>query len=399
MIFSKKTHYFYKLLSIIANFAVKMSSIYVHIPYCKSRCSYCDFYSTTGETARSMLHYVEALLSEYALRCLELPADDPVRTIYVGGGTPSLLAPAILSRLIAALPLSRVEEFTVEVNPDDITAEYAEGLVSLGVNRVSMGVQSFVDAELRAVGRRHDARQAVTAVDTLRRAGITNISIDLIYGLPGQTLDTWRQSLERAVSLGVQHISAYNLSYEEGTRLWLQRERGEVTEADEETCVAMYDALVALLKAAGFEHYEISNFARPGFRSQHNSSYWDFTPYLGLGAGAHSFDGEVRRHNPQSITRYMAAIEAGHTACVAEHSEWWERYDELVMVALRTSRGLDCREIERRFGAEAYAMFCRKADSLAQRGVLLREPSSGVYRLAPQAVMTSDRWISYLMWD
>ena len=293
-----------------------MAGVYVHIPFCASRCSYCDFFSTlklpqTGEA------YVEAVVAEARLRCAELRGE-AVRTLYMGGGTPSQLPLPLLERLLAGLgeviDLGSVEEFTVEANPDDVTPQWSAAVKALGVNRVSMGVQSFEDPILRAIGRRHTARQAVEAVNALRQAGIDNISIDLIYGLPGQTVASWARSVEEAIALEPQHISAYGLTYEEGTRLWRQRESGEVVEVPEEQCLEMYRTLVEMLAAAGYEHYEISNFALPGYHSRHNSSYWDETPYLGLGSAAHSYDGAVRRYNPADLQEYIATIASGKPA-------------------------------------------------------------------------------------
>jgi oxygen-independent coproporphyrinogen-3 oxidase len=256
-----------------------MAGLYIHIPFCASKCIYCDFYSLAG-SSHDTGQYVDALVAELKLRHRELA--EPLRTLYVGGGTPSLLPLGQFARLVDAVgrvaPLDSVEEFTVEVNPDDVTAGYIAGLKELGVNRISMGVQSFDDRDLRFINRRHTARQAIEAVRAIRQAGVHNVSIDLIYGIPGQTLDSWSRTVDQAVALGVEHISAYSLMYEQGTRLWVMRQTGKVAEVDDDTCVAMYDLLVSRLHLAGYGHYEISNFALPGYCSRHNSSYWDLTP-------------------------------------------------------------------------------------------------------------------------
>ncbi len=313
-----------------------MAGIYVHIPFCASRCAYCDFFSTL-KLEQAGAFYVEALIAEARLRRDELRGE-PIKTLYLGGGTPSQLPVALLRRLVAGLrgifDLFGLEEFTVEANPDDVTPEWCAALPPLGVNRVSMGVQSFQDDILRAIGRRHTAQQAVEAVARLREAGIRNISIDLIYGLPGQTVESWTDSVRQAIALKPQHISAYGLTYEEGTRLWQQRERGEVIEVPEEQCIEMYRILVDTLQAAGYEHYEISNFALPGYHSRHNSSYWDDTPYLGLGAAAHSYDGAVRRYNPADLQEYIDKITAGAPAYEQEELTQRERDDERVMLGL-----------------------------------------------------------------
>ena len=377
-----------------------MAGIYVHIPFCASRCSYCDFFSTLSLKEAGDA-YVRALIAEARLRRGELQGE-PVKTLYMGGGTPSQLPLPLLEQLVTGLKgvldLGGVEEFTVEANPDDVTPEWCATLSPLGVNRVSMGVQSFEDVILRAIGRRHNAVQAVQAVNNLRSAGIGNVSIDLIYGLPGQTLASWESSVNQALDLHPQHISAYGLTYEEGTRLWLQRERGEVKEVPEDVCVEMYRLLVARLREAGYEHYEISNFALPDYYSRHNSSYWDETPYLGLGAAAHSFDGSVRRSNPCDLRGYLERIHRGEPACEFEEMTWWERYDERVMLGLRTARGVDVKRLGADFGEQALLHFTREAQRHIAQGNL-RVVDAIRYVLTDEGIILSDSLIRDLMWD
>ncbi|MBQ1737066.1 MAG: radical SAM family heme chaperone HemW [Muribaculaceae bacterium] len=377
-----------------------MAGVYVHIPFCASRCSYCDFFSTLrlDEVGHD---YVEALIAEARLRKAELNGK-PVKTLYMGGGTPSQLPLPLLARLIdglkATLDLNAVEEFTLEANPDDVTPEWCAAVRALGVNRVSMGVQSFQDAVLRLVGRRHTARQAIDAVASLRHAGIDNISIDLIYGLPGQTLETWAESVRQAVDLRPQHISAYGLTYEPGTRLWQQRECGEVVEASEDQYLDMYRILVGLLQVAGYEHYEISNFALPGYRSRHNSSYWNETPYLGLGAAAHSYDGTMRRSNPADLCGYIRRITSGQPACQVEDLAWWERYDERVMLGLRTADGVDAHRLRSDFGDKAWAHFVSEARRHIDAGNMICT-DDGRYILTSEGIVLSDSVMRDLMWD
>ena len=377
-----------------------MAGVYVHIPFCASRCSYCDFFSTLS-LKEAAGPYVEALVAEARIRRDEL-RDERVRTLYLGGGTPSQLPLPLLERLVnglaGVLDLDGVEEFTIEANPDDVTPEWSAALPSLGVNRVSMGVQSFEDDILRAIGRRHNAAQAVQSVNNLRVAGIGNVSIDLIYGLPGQTLASWESSVCQALELHSRHISAYGLTYEEGTRLWLQRERGEVVEVPEEICVEMYRLLVERLREAGYEHYEISNFALPGYYSRHNSSYWDETPYLGLGAAAHSYDGSVRRSNPCDLREYIEKIHHGEPACEPEEMTWWERYDERVMLGLRTARGVDAERLGPDFGEQALKHFKREAQRHIVRGNL-RVVDTTRYVLTDEGIILSDSVIRDLMWN
>lgn len=319
-----------------------MAGLYIHIPFCKSRCIYCGFYSTTH--AELQQRYVDAVCRELEERLLPptMKSSD-FHTVYIGGGTPSQLSQGQLEQLFGklhgtgVLSSSEEEEVTFEVNPDDVTAAYAALLVQLGVNRVSMGAQTFDDERLRFLRRRHDSRQVFEAVEHLQKAGIGNISIDLMYGFPGETVAQWQQDIRSALSLGAQHLSAYGLMYEEDTPLYRLLEQGKVEEADEEVCRQMYYELKDRLEEAGFEHYEISNFARPGHRSRHNSSYWNFTPYIGLGAAAHSFDGERRWWNPSHLIYYIeGAGEHGGSETITPSMH----YDEVVMLRLRTCEGI-----------------------------------------------------------
>lgn len=373
-----------------------MAGVYVHIPFCKRKCIYCDFYSIAS--SRLSDRYVKAVGMEAQLRGQEI-AGMAVKTLYIGGGTPSVLSFEQLSVLIeglrAAIDLSHVEEFTVEVNPDDVTHEFAEQLLKLGVNRVSMGVQSLVDEELVFLNRRHDAKEAMKAYRDLQSAGFNNISIDLIYGIPGQTLDTWKYTLEKALSLQAKHVSCYNLSYEEGTMLYKLRETGRVMECDDNTCVEMYDMLVDMLDGAGYEHYEISNFAMPGFYSRHNSGYWDKTPYLGLGASAHSYDGNMRRYNPDNVKLYVESLENDVVVCVGEQESVDEKYDEDVMLRLRTSRGIDSEWIKSIYGKAYSDYFVNAIRSFVDSGLVIKDGSR--YRLSRNGVMLSDMIMRELM--
>ena len=345
-----------------------MAGIYVHIPFCHAKCAYCDFFSTPRmERAREV---AEGIVAEYAARRSEL-GGEKVTTVYFGGGTPSALDPALLSRICSVLPMRSADERTVEVNPEDVTRTAAESWLELGFNRVSMGLQSLVDGELAAVGRRHDAAAALSAIATLRSAGFTNISCDLIYGLPGQTLDSWRFSLHTLLGAGIDHLSAYSLGYEQGTRLTAMLHAGKITAVGGDTVADMYALLCDEARAARFDHYEISNFARPGMRSRHNSSYWTGVPYLGLGPGAHSCDaGGVRRVGPADITRWLSV-----GAQVEEETDT-ERLNDAIITGLRTSAGLDMSKMP---AVEAEAMLSRarrhlRAGTLELRGARLCIP-------------------------
>lgn len=346
-----------------------------------------------------MGRYIDALCREAELRKCELNGET-VKTIYIGGGTPSLLSAGQLSALVDALRMSfdttTVEEFTIEVNPDDIDAGRVATYSGLGINRVSMGVQSFVDSELKFLNRRHDAAGAVDAFRTIRAGGIDNISIDLIFGIPGQTMQSWQRSLDAATDLNPQHISCYNLSYEEGTQLYRMRSANEIQELDDNECVKMYESLVAHLDKHGYEHYEISNFALPGCYSRHNSSYWDKTPYLGLGASAHSYTGGVRRYNLCNASEYVSKLELGKVVAIAEEESVSECYDEEVMLRLRTAHGIDAELIRAAYGELYYSHFMREVRQFVSTGLVTESGSN--YRLSKRGVMLADMIIRELMY-
>lgn len=372
-----------------------MAGIYIHIPFCKQRCIYCDFYSTAQ---RLMIDsYIDCLLLEAGMRdCIKHP-----KTVYMGGGTPSLLGLDQMRKLINGLneiyDFSGVVEFTVEVNPDDVNVDYIRGLKELGVNRVSMGIQSFNDNELKAINRRHNATDAVNAVKSIKNAGIENISIDLIYGIPGQTINSWHESIACALRLNVKHISAYNLSYEKGTKLWMLRNRGEVKEIDDSTCIEMYQLLINSLKKAGYIHYEISNFCLLNYHSKHNSSYWDETPFIGLGASAYSYDGVNRSYNPPSLHNYVNSIKSGKLVIETEETQWWERYDEMVMVSLRTIKGLNLSKVFDLYGEKVVNHVMKAAKPHIDCGHILLKDNHLI--IAEDAVMMSDTIIRDIMWD
>ncbi|MDE6854064.1 MAG: radical SAM family heme chaperone HemW [Muribaculaceae bacterium] len=313
-----------------------MAGIYVHVPFCHSKCYYCDFYSLASTSRVDA--YVAALEREWEARQGEL-GSEPVTTLYFGGGTPSILQPELFSRLAGLFPAEDVVEFTIEVNPEDVSAAAADEWMKAGVNRVSIGVQSLDDGELRAVGRRHTAEKALEAINILHRTGIANVSGDLIYGLPGQSVESWRRSVGAILDSDITHLSAYCLSFEPGTRLYRLREKGEVFEQADEVLEQMYGVLCSEARLAGMEHYEISNFARAGYISRHNSSYWDGTPYLGLGPGAHSLGADgVRRFVPSNLNRWLANPA---DAFVVDEETATDRINDMILISLRTARGLN----------------------------------------------------------
>lgn len=369
--------------------------LYIHVPFCKKRCIYCDFYSTTyAADVRS--DYVDALCREMEERSTYL-CTDKLQTVYLGGGTPSQLSADELRRVFAQIrstfKLSPDAEITIEANPDDITPLWVETVRALGVNRVSLGVQSFDDRLLRLINRRHNAARAAEAVQIIRDGGITNISIDLIYGLPGQSVSDFRQDLNKAFSLPITHLSSYALSVEEGTALAGYLSKGDLTLPPEDTVCAEYEWLMAEADANGFEHYEISNFARPGCHSKHNSRYWDGTPYLGLGPGAHSFDGKTRRYNLPDVRAYIRAN--GNAPHETEVLTRTEQEDEMIFTALRTRRGLRLDDFSNRFGQTALdrLMSCAAPHIAANR----LSKDGNTLRLNKSSIFVSDDVISDLM--
>ena len=373
-----------------------MAGLYIHIPFCKSRCVYCGFYSTVNMELRQ--RYVDAVCREWLMRRAELT--EPADTIYIGGGTPSQLNAEQLRQVLAALPPAEAE-VTIEVNPDDVTISYAEALPP-SVNRVSMGAQTFDDGRLRFLHRRHTARQVREAVGILRRAGIQNISVDLMYGFPGETLDDWRRDIDAALALCPDHLSAYCLMVEEGTALYeqmrneksgMRNEEWETrNEESSEVERQMYYTLIDRLTAAGYEHYEISNFARPGRRSRHNSGYWRDVPYIGLGAAAHSYDGRRRSWNVSDIRHYIEAIERGERPCEEEPLDDDTHYNDRVTTALRTNDGLDLTTLQ-----DKHRRYCiTEARRSLDAGLLSLEGDT--LRLTRQGLFVSDYVMSSLMY-
>lgn len=337
-----------------------MSGIYIHIPICKSRCIYCNFYSTTAVKQKQEL--IDALLLELQQRQNYLPNRD-IKTIYFGGGTPSTLSVDDIQQILGCIQhhfkVAANAEITLEANPDDLTPLYLSNIHAIGINRLSIGIQSFDDEVLRFINRRHTAQQAIAVVAAAQQAGFGNISIDLIYGFPKQTLSDWDATLAKALNLNVQHISAYGLTYETGTVLHKKLERKEIEIIPDDQMNQMYDLLVDKLAANNFIQYEVSNFAKPDFQSRHNSAYWTETPYLGIGPAAHSFDGHSRQWNVSSLNKYMAGVQNNRNYYDREILSETDRYNEFIMLSLRTIQGIDLTYLQNKFGKSALD-FCLK---------------------------------------
>jgi len=374
-----------------------MAGIYIHIPFCKRRCIYCDFFSTTRSEKKPT--YVRALCQELAIRKDYLEGEE-IETIYLGGGTPSQLTEeelsAIFTNLYNIYKVKKDAEITLEANPDDLTPEYVSMLRRLPINRISMGIQTFQEETLKLLHRRHSARQAIEAFHRCRKAGFRNISIDLMYGLPGETLETWEQDLQQAIELHPEHISAYHLIYEEGTELWKLKEQHQVEEADEDLSVTLFSTLINELTNAGYQHYEISNFCLPGLHSRHNSSYWTGKKYLGCGPSAHSFNGISRQWNVASLSKYIEGIISGKPDFEIEDLDLYTRYNDFVITSIRTCWGMSLSRLRTEYGEELYNYCFRMAKPHIDEGVL--EICEGVLKLTQRGIFISDGIMSDLLW-
>ena len=413
-----------------------MLGLYIHIPFCASRCIYCGFYSTVpakkkDERLSVEERYVNAICHEMELRA-EKNSDNSgeriggLSTIYLGGGTPSQLSFESLQKIFQTIDnvyhiglewdtenntctTATPIEITMECNPDDITEEFAQNLRSLPINRISMGAQTFSDERLRFLHRRHTADEVETAVKRLRNANIENISVDLMFGFPNETLEEWNDDIERLLALDIEHISAYSLMYEKGTPLFRLLQEGKVKEIDEELYRQMYDTLIDRLAKAGYEQYEISNFAKldvqsPKFniqtskskiqslyRSQHNSSYWQNIPYIGIGAAAHSYGNGKRSWNVADIKAYITAIQKNRLPSEEEIIDADTHYNDIIMTALRTCEGIDLSILP----AEYRTYLIRLAKPFQQQGLLKED--NGKLHLTRNGIYVSDSIMSDLM--
>ncbi|WP_121352559.1 radical SAM family heme chaperone HemW [Flavisolibacter nicotianae] len=328
-----------------------MAGIYLHIPFCKQACTYCNFHFTTSLRYKDDL--VNALAGEAEAEKGYLNGEI-VHTLYFGGGTPSLLAVADLGLLISALkehyPLAPDAEITLEANPDDVTKENVRQWKGLGINRLSIGIQSFFEEELRWMNRAHNATQAKACIEASYEAGIDNLSIDLIYGSPLLTDAMWEQNVKTAIAYNIKHLSCYALTVEEKTPLHKNILQHKTLDVDSEKQARQFLQLMHWLRTVGYEHYEVSNFAKPGFRSRHNSSYWKGTPYLGLGPSAHSFNGTERRWNIPNNNVYIKTTNEGSTEREAEVLSLAQQLNETIMISLRTMEGIDLNKIQETWG-------------------------------------------------
>jgi oxygen-independent coproporphyrinogen III oxidase len=373
-----------------------MAGIYIHIPFCKKLCFYCDFYHVIS--SEENIAFVEALLLEASTRKDYLESET-ISTLYIGGGTPSALSIKELGAILIGIKkLFRVDancEMTIELNPDDINPTYLAGLKELNFNRISVGVQSWRDSDLKMLNRRHDSAKAIQALNDTFDAGFENVSMDLIYGIPGLSAEEWALNLDRTFSFGIKHLSAYHLTLEPGTVFGKMLEKGMMTEIDEDESNLLFNILIEKAEKAGFVQYEISNFGKPGFFSTHNSNYWKQINYLGLGPSAHSFNGYSRQWNMRDVKGYVKALNAGKPFFEKEELDTKARFNEYIMTSLRTMWGIDLEYIENTFEKEGYDYVMNLAIKFKAYGLMNQNKNSLV--LTTQGKMISDNIISEMM--
>ena len=373
-----------------------MAGIYIHIPFCKKLCYYCDFYHVVSPDNNSV--FIEALLKETSLR-KEYLENETVSTIYLGGGTPSVFSikdlGIILNHINKLFSVSADCEITIELNPDDVQGSYLKGLKNHNINRISLGIQSWRDSDLKMLNRRHDSVQAESALKETLNAGFKNVTIDLIYGIPGMSLKEWESNLDFSFSFDIRHLSAYHLTFETGTVFGKMLERGDISEIDENESAAQFNLLIEKAESAGFIQYEISNFGKPGYFSIHNSNYWKQVSYLGLGPSAHSFNGYARQWNVRDLKGYIKSVNGGKPFFESEELDIKKRFNEYIMTSLRTMWGIDLEYIEKTFEKEGYDYVINLSGKFRNYGLMKQEKNSLV--LTNQGKLISDNIISEFM--
>ncbi len=374
-----------------------MAGIYIHIPFCKTKCIYCDFYSKTNTLLID--DYIKAICLELKMR-KEYLQNEPVETIYFGGGTPSLLSTkqiqTVLSEIKRQFILASNPEITLECNPDDLISEYIQNIHSTSINRISIGIQSFNDDELHFLNRRHTVKQTIEAVQKCKQEGFDNISIDLMYGLPGQTIESWQNTLKQAIQLNIQHISSYHLIYEESTPIYKNLDDRTIIPVSEEMSVRMFEELIETLTNKGFIHYEISNFAMEGYFSKHNSSYWKDVKYLGVGASAHSYSGISRDYNIVNTEEYIQLIFAGESVTETESINRDTAYNDYIVTSLRTMWGISLVEIEKKFGLKKKKYCLQQAEKFISENLLFYQDE--ILTLTRKGIFISDGIMADLLW-
>lgn len=373
-----------------------MAGIYIHIPFCRQKCYYCDFYKTVNTSLKQK--FLSVLNEEAKLRKNYLQ-NETVKTIYFGGGTPSVLEISELNKILSEIhshfEVSSEAEITFEANPDDLTTEYLKEIKQAGINRLSIGIQAFQNTHLKKMNRRHDAAQAVEAVENAARLGFSNLSVDLIYGLPGLTETEWKESLHQVFQLPVQHLSAYHLTYHEGTAFHTWLKKGTLKELNETESVEQFNTLIDEAAKAGFEQYEISNFARNSLYSKHNTAYWTGEKYLGLGPSAHSFDQKSRRWNVSHVESYIKGIENKISYFEEEVLSEKDRYNEYILTRIRTKWGVSLAIVNRQFGKKYEDYLSVQCKKYLQSGNILF--NEGILTLSRNGLFISDDIMTDLM--
>jgi oxygen-independent coproporphyrinogen-3 oxidase len=373
-----------------------MAGIYIHIPFCKKLCFYCDFYRVLAPENRSS--FIRALLKESELRKDYLAKED-ISTIYIGGGTPSVLSMNELEMILNGIyrdhKIADGCEITIELNPDDIDSEYVKGIRKLNINRVSLGIQSWRDQDLKMLNRRHNSAEGERALKYIIDGGFENISIDLIYGIPGMSVTDWAGNLDKSLTYELKHISAYHLTIEPGTVFGKMKQDGTLKEIEEEESTGQFNLLIEKMESAGFIHYEISNFGKEGYFSKHNTNYWRQVNYLGLGPSAHSFNNYSRQWNISDLQKYMNAIKRNKPFFEKEELSIRTRFNEYIMTSLRTMWGIDLDFIEKTFEKEGYDYILNLAGKFKEYGLMKQDKKSLV--LTNQGKMISDNIISEFM--
>jgi oxygen-independent coproporphyrinogen-3 oxidase len=372
-----------------------MAGIYLHIPFCKQACNYCDFHFSTSLKMKAS--FVDALLTEIELR-KSVFDQQTINSIYFGGGTPSLLSEEDLTRIFETLftsfRVSPLAEITLEANPDDLSPEKIKVLKNTPINRLSIGIQSFRDEDLRFMKRAHNAKEALSSIKSCKQAGFTNLSVDLIYGTPGMDTSAWLENLNIAFDLDIPHISSYALTVEPNTELHHQILHQKVSNVDENQSAAQFELLTSQMKRNGYEQYEISNFCKPGAYSKHNSSYWKKDMYLGLGPSAHSFYDNKRLWNVSNNTKYVKSLAQNLLPLQEEVLSLEDRYNEYVMTSLRTMWGCSIAEIETNFSSELAAYFRNEIELyVSTQNVLVKNE---VYYLSEKGKLLADKIASDL---
>ncbi|HNR41288.1 MAG TPA: radical SAM family heme chaperone HemW [Bacteroidales bacterium] len=373
-----------------------MAGIYIHVPFCKKLCTYCDFYHVM--TLSDNYDFVEAVVRESEIRKGYI-GNESISSIYFGGGTPSVLPVRYLGLILESIwknySVDRDCELTIEINPDDAEYEYMTDLKKLGVNRISLGIQSWDDNILKLLNRRHDARQAAMALERSLKAGFDNVTIDLIYGIPMLTSGQWSETLDKSLAFDIKHLSAYHLTIEPGTVLWKMKERGAFNEIDEEESSHQFNILIEKTASMGFVHYEISNFGKPGYFSRHNTNYWKQVNYIGLGPSAHSYNGYSRQWNVRDLKKYIKSVNSGKPLFEREELDRKTQFNEYIMTSLRTMWGIDLEYVEMKFEKEGYDYIMNLAGKLIDYGLMKQNMKTLV--LTNQGKMISDNIISELM--